>query len=1152
VRRRLVLLLALILPLLLAGLAAGLLATASGTRFGVAQLQRWLPGLRIEQLEGAALGPLALRGLRYEDETLRLEIDHLQLDWRPRDLGLRRLRIRTLDVGRVLLTLKPRPPRSAARSEPLTRLPLGVIVDHARVAAFELRRPDAEPLLADTLELRGRWLGRRIELRQLSGRLAETGPLQLSARARLDRAGIDIEDLQLRGPGRAGLRGRYEHAGRFDLALDWSELQWPLQGPPQLRSARGAAKLSGALDSYRFRVETQLAEARATLDLLAEGEGRREGLRLQRLDARGLGGRLHAEADVVWAPALQLRGRGHFEGLRPESLLPQLAGVLNGDFAADTTLVDGAPRIDFEARLRDSLWRERPLALAANGRYAEGRLSLTRGELRSAGSRLQLQGQLWPQLAAQASLDSPDLAPLWPGLGGRLQAQLQLRGPLQGPAVEGQISARALHYEGYSLVALQWSGLLDLRGRLAPERLKLQGRLRVRELVAGTLRARVLTLDSALDLPQKTELQLALHDAYAGSVITAASARLDGSAAAHRLQLAARGELGSVELGLRGAADLAGRSWRGQLASGHLAPLKLPDWRLQEPAALALAEARQSLEPACWASRGGRACLRLLRDPGQQRLAFRLEEFNVDYLQAFMPAHWQIDARLSGRAQVDFDAGGRLTGIDARLGSGAGVWKVHGREVFAFQPGVFEAQQSGGGLLGARFELPFADGVVHFQGVLAPGSLLAQRPLSGRLRVELPQIAWLRVFTPEVIGVHGVVSGRFDLGGTLDRPTAQGEVKLQEGRLRLARPGIEIEALNGSLLGDASGRLTLDLNGRSGGGSLRVSGEVLTQVNPMTAQFRILGQEFQVARLPDARIWASPDLQVQLQNRRLQIGGDLTIPRAEITPTGAGSGIGPSADQVLIGPGGRVAAPEAGLFTVAARVRLILGKAVSFKGYGLKAPLTGALTLIEDSGSEARALGEIHLDGGRYKAYGQDLTITTGRLIYSGGFISQPAIDLRAERKPNDDVTIGVTVRGTLEKPQFALSSSPAMTQAQQLSWLVLGRPLEDSGTEGDRARLSGAALALGLSGGDFLAQRLRGSTGLDEISIGARPGETAEQARLTVGKYLSPKLYISYGIGLFQPGNIFKLVYELGRGFKLQTETGVESGGDILYSIER
>ena len=54
------------------------------------------------------------------------------------------------------------------------------------------------------------------------------------------------------------------------------------------------------------------------------------------------------------------------------------------------------------------------------------------------------------------------------------------------------------------------------------------------------------------------------------------------------------------------------------------------------------------------------------------------------------------------------------------------------------------------------------------------------------------------------------------------------------------------------------------------------------------------------------------------------------------------------------------------------------------------------------------------------------------------------------------------------------------------------------------------------------------------------------------MGRYLTPDLYISYGVGLFQPGHVFRLLYDLGRGFQLQTETGVATGADLLYTLER
>src|SRR3546814_21136971 len=85
------------------------------------------------------------------------------------------------------------------------------------------------------------------------------------------------------------------------------------------------------------------------------------------------------------------------------------------------------------------------------------------------------------------------------------------------------------------------------------------------------------------------------------------------------------------------------------------------------------------------------------------------------------------------------------------------------------------------------------------------------------------------------------------------------------------------------------------------------------------------------------------------------------------------------------------------------------------------------------------------------------------------------------------------------------------MPQQQQLAWLVLGRPLNDTASAGDKSMVGNAATSLGLAGGEWLAQQLGSKIGIDEITVGAKPGETNEQAMFTVGKYLSPKLFISY-----------------------------------------
>ena len=77
---------------------------------------------------------------------------------------------------------------------------------------------------------------------------------------------------------------------------------------------------------------------------------------------------------------------------------------------------------------------------------------------------------------------------------------------------------------------------------------------------------------------------------------------------------------------------------------------------------------------------------------------------------------------------------------------------------------------------------------------------------------------------------------------------------------------------------------------------------------------------------------------------------------------------------------------------------------------------------------------------------------------------------------------------------------------------------------EGDL--LANAASSLGLKGGNLLAKKLAARFGLEEARIETNGG--LEEASLVVGKYLSPRLYVTYGVGLFEPISTFRIRYLL------------------------
>jgi translocation and assembly module TamB len=111
---------------------------------------------------------------------------------------------------------------------------------------------------------------------------------------------------------------------------------------------------------------------------------------------------------------------------------------------------------------------------------------------------------------------------------------------------------------------------------------------------------------------------------------------------------------------------------------------------------------------------------------------------------------------------------------------------------------------------------------------------------------------------------------------------------------------------------------------------------------------------------------------------------------------------------------------------------------------------------------------------------------------------------------------------------------------------MIFGRKL-DQPSEDEQAQLGNAAAVLGAN---VLTGNLASSVGLDEARI--ETGSSREDAAFVAGKYLSPKLYVSYGVGLFEPVNTLRIRYSLTSKLTLQAQTGTYDATDILFRIER
>ncbi|HYQ38671.1 MAG TPA: translocation/assembly module TamB domain-containing protein, partial [Pseudomonas sp.] len=410
----------------------------------------------------------------------------------------------------------------------------------------------------------------------------------------------------------------------------------------------------------------------------------------------------------------------------------------------------------------------------------------------------------------------------------------------------------------------------------------------------------------------------------------------------------------------------------------------------------------------------------------------------------------------------------------------------------------------------------------------------ASRPLSGSFRLDGLDLALARPFVGRVEHLEGRIDGSGQLSGSLLAPVVNGRVQLRNGRLAGGALPVSFEALQLAMT-IAGQQAQLDGSWRSGKHGQGTLAGSLGWAGAPQLDLRLRGSRLPVVIEPYANLEAEPDLQLGLHDRQLSLGGQLAIPRGEIKvrelPEQA---VKVSEDAQIVGE------PESStrLPGLKMDLRLALGaERLGFTGFGLTADIKGELHIKDNLDSR----GTLQLENGRYRAYGQRLTLRRARLIFAGP-LDQPLLDIEAIRTVND-VTAGLRLTGRADAPVNQVFSEPAMPQEQALSYLILGRAPD---TSGESNKVSQAAMALGLAGGAPVAGALAERLGVKDFLLGSEGSGTSSS--VVASGYLSDRLSLRYGVGVFESANIFALRYELSKKLYLEAAGGLASSLDIFY----
>ncbi|MBT8124508.1 MAG: translocation/assembly module TamB domain-containing protein, partial [Gammaproteobacteria bacterium] len=374
-------------------------------------------------------------------------------------------------------------------------------------------------------------------------------------------------------------------------------------------------------------------------------------------------------------------------------------------------------------------------------------------------------------------------------------------------------------------------------------------------------------------------------------------------------------------------------------------------------------------------------------------------------------------------------------------------------------------------------------------------------------------------------------------------------VKLSE--LAFYVPDLGTEYTNGDFTSNSTEWNNFDITGRlqSRNGKLEISGKLNTQ-NVVSYVIDVHGDNFQAVYLPDKSFVLSPKLAISGGYSAVDIQGEIGIPSANLVlkelPKGA---VTKTRDEVFVSEiDEEVELPNKNRLDVTGKIQIKLGEDVHFAGKGIKTDLAGDLEVQLNSKKIPTGQGVLKFNNASYQVLGQTLDISSGKMLFAGP-LNNPELDVKVTRKVKD-VTAGMFIEGSVKKPQTRVFSNPAMSDGNALSYLISGRPLnEASGSQ--NALIAKAALSLGVDNSASLNQQIASTVGLDELNVGGGD-EGLESTSLILGKYLSPKLYISYAYGLFSSAGTVGLEYQLTKKISVEAESGEAHAIDLIYTIER
>lgn len=954
-----------------------------------------------------------------------------------------------------------------------------------------------------------------VTIDSLSGNV-QNFPIQANGELRIRNKQFSANGLALSlGKNRIQLDGVANEAAGLAWSLDAKDLsqlspvvKGELKGNGRLQGLLDASKLAVKVDTLKGNVQGFPVSASGELKLRDKVVSANNVL----VDVGQNRLRLNGSAGTTLGVDWELDAKN----------LSQISPKLNGNVKGNGRLsgrLDGS-QFDLEVASLKGQIEGRPLQANGKVKIQGKQITLQSVKVLAGANELEANGRASEPFDIQWRVQAPNLAQLWPGLVGSLKGEGSLRGNLAQPQVQGNLQGSQVGYQDFKIAKLsvqanQTGAQYDLRGTLEGLR---QGTNQVKQ----------------------------------------AEFTLQGQLARHSVNLKVVHQAGRLEGRASGA--WTGQQWKGAIESLNLRDTAAGNWQLTNPVGVTASAQAFTLANACLVNpQNARICSKA--DWSTQRGLTAngvLQQVPISLAKAFLPATVQLPGLVNADYQFEQRGGKPFARVNLNLPDNVIVLRTDNKRTETLQYTQAKANlvlNDRTATLQAQMDIR-GRGQLRADGRIDLAAEGGQPRLDVKATVAMPDISWLQAYSPQVDELKGQVNGEVRIQGLLNKPQVTGNLRLQNASLYLPETGAKIEDISLAIQASQADQMNITGSLRAGQGVLKANG-VLRLVNlpNWSADLRLQGNNLLLMNTYEVQGQVSPDLNIQATPKSVIITGALRVPEASINiqalPTGASVR---SDDIVFVGRNQpttvrkKLRTPQDGsAIDIQPNILVEVGDRVRMNAFGLEARLNGKMRILRNK-QDIIAEGALGVVEGFYKAYGQDLKIERGRLIFNGP-MTNPGLDVRATRQVENDITVGISLGGTVKQPESTLFSSPQQTQSDTLSYLLTGRAL--AGVSGrDTAVLTRAITSLGLAGGESLAQSIGGNLGLDDVGINSNGGDY-KQSELALGKKLGSKLYVKYIVGLFDSLQKVAVTYQVNKRLQVEATSGANQSIGLIYKLE-